>query len=105
MKTPPRPTSMATPRAGVRREVVLASWGDLPQRVVVLPSMPPTAARAALKERAPEEIPQGKAAARRRYFERQRGLPDDTQARPPARQRARRSGAGELLRAAAVLPA
>lgn len=73
--TRPRPRSAAAPEAG---QGVVAPWGQIAVREIV--EQPargePGTARQMLKAEQHDELPEGKALARRRYFSQQRGLPD-----------------------------
>ena len=108
MKTPAAPTQARFERDSAPA-ATLRPWGDAPQRVVVEApaAVPRSTVRSQLKERAAEHYPQGKALARLRYFDVQRGLPAPAVTRerggPPAPPSARARGLVRNL-AAAVAP-
>ena len=116
MKTPAAPTRAVIERAGPVEPGTLPRWGTEPLRVVVEAAASPVRAR--LRERAPEDYPQGKVLERLRYFGLQRGLPPPTdpsapreRGTPAARQLARGVAAAKpvaaqaAFKSAAQLPA
>ncbi|HJV95627.1 MAG TPA: hypothetical protein VJ608_06300, partial [Albitalea sp.] len=106
MKSPAAPTRTVVERAGPTEASVPPRWGSEPLRIVVETSP----VRARLRERAPEDYPQGKVLERLRYFGRQRGLPMNADG-PAARQLARGVAAAKpvaaqaAFKSAAQLPA
>ena len=72
----PPPRSTAPPEA---RQGAVAPWGQVTVRAIVERATKgePRTARAVSKAEQRDELPEGKALARRRYFSQQRGLPDE----------------------------
>ena len=98
MKTPASSTRTRVKKQAVGAASSLQPWGTAPVRVVVpLGTAPPSAARSKLKEQVQQDHPEGKALARVRFFDLQRGLEAPTRSPAGTTQQASTARARKLL--------
>ena len=101
MKTPAASTKTRIKKQSVGAAATLHPWGKGPMRVLVQapPGAKGSTVRAKLKERVSEDHPEGKALARVRYFDAQRGLPTPTRSATGTTRRPVTARDRKLLRA------